>query len=239
MTRHTAVSRTVGTRTVARSTTTDRRTNPSRRAATRTPLDPPTVSHRCHLWVAACQVLRPAGLRLAGRRCARRPRVVRCPPAWGRAGRAVRVGQGVLVARWSWWPRWTWWTGGPGGPYRPGGPGDPDDDGPGGRPPGGPSWRNPRNPFGRGGPGSGTGGEAKKAAAALRSKKARRRNILIASFAVLIMLTGVGFVGGTYYVDSVKAPNELNFPQTTTVYYSDKTGAGEAGRGDPVRGEVR
>ena len=102
------------------------------------------------------------------------------------------------------------------------GAGDRSDAGYGGRPAGGPSWRNPRIPFGRGrataGDGADGGGNGPK-----RSKQARRRNILFASFAVLIMLTGAGFVGGTYYVDSVKAPNELNFPQTTTVYYSDKT----------------
>jgi membrane peptidoglycan carboxypeptidase len=117
---------------------------------------------------------------------------------------------------------------GPGGPYGPG-PGGPDDDGP-----DQPSWRNPRMPFGRGRPGE--GGDAKKTAAQ-RSKMARRRNILIASFAVLIMLTGAGFVGGTYYVDSVKAPSQLNFPETTMVYYSD--GSLLAKLGEVTRYEVK
>ncbi len=63
-------------------------------------------------------------------------------------------------------------------------------------------------PFGRPRPESadGEGVSAKKAAATQRAKKARRRNIMIASFAVLIMLTGAGFVGGTYYVDGVQRP---------------------------------
>src|SRR5690606_15701220 len=54
-----------------------------------------------------------------------------------------------------------------------------------------------------------------------RSSRARWRNIAIASFAVFIMLTGAGFVGGTYYVGSIEPTDELEFPKTTTLYYSD------------------
>ncbi len=49
----------------------------------------------------------------------------------------------------------------------------------------------------------------------------RRRRTLLAVFAVFIMLTGTGVVGGTYFVDSVKTSDQLKFPETTTVYYSD------------------
>ncbi|MDT5024633.1 MAG: hypothetical protein QOE61_1059, partial [Micromonosporaceae bacterium] len=37
----------------------------------------------------------------------------------------------------------------------------------------------------------------------------RRRRTLVAAFAVLIMLTGAGVVGGTYFVDGVKTSSEL------------------------------
>jgi membrane peptidoglycan carboxypeptidase len=49
----------------------------------------------------------------------------------------------------------------------------------------------------------------------------RRRNIILASFAVFIMLTGIGVVAGSYYVDGIKTPDQLTFPESTTVYYSD------------------
>jgi membrane peptidoglycan carboxypeptidase len=54
-----------------------------------------------------------------------------------------------------------------------------------------------------------------------RAKKARMRNIAIAAFAVFIMVTGVGVVGGTYYVGNVPTPTELALPESTTVYYAD------------------
>src|ERR687893_105420 len=47
------------------------------------------------------------------------------------------------------------------------------------------------------------------------AQKARRRNLLIAGFAVFIMLTGLGVVGATYYVDSVPTPGQLNLPEST------------------------
>ncbi|HEX6869945.1 MAG TPA: transglycosylase domain-containing protein, partial [Micromonosporaceae bacterium] len=125
--------------------------------------------------------------------------------------------------------------GGPGGPAGPGGPG-----GPGGRGPGGPGGRGPFGPYGPDGPdgpddpddgpggfgpgrgrGPGRGPRQRDGADDKKAKKARLRNIIIAGFAVFIMLTGVGVVGGTYYVDSVPTPSELNLPESTTVYYSD------------------
>jgi membrane peptidoglycan carboxypeptidase len=76
-----------------------------------------------------------------------------------------------------------------------------------------------RNPFGRGKSGDRPDGLSPSMR---RRRKARRRNILIASFAVFIMLAGVGVVGGTYYVDNVKfSQDELTFPETTQIYYSD------------------
>jgi membrane peptidoglycan carboxypeptidase len=48
--------------------------------------------------------------------------------------------------------------------------------------------------------------------------------LIIAAFAVFIMVAGIGVVGGTYYVDNVKfTQDELKFPQTTQIYYSDET----------------
>ena len=49
----------------------------------------------------------------------------------------------------------------------------------------------------------------------------RRRRTLVAAFAVLIILAGVGVVGATYFVDGVKTSSELTFPETTMVYYED------------------
>jgi len=110
-----------------------------------------------------------------------------------------------------------------GSPPGVGGPGG--GDGPGGRGPGGPGGRGPRDPFGRGGPGDGPDGDGPRrrpgASDPKRAKKARRRNLLIAGFAVFIMLAGLGVVGGTYYVDGVKTSDQLKFPETTTVYYSN------------------
>jgi hypothetical protein len=64
------------------------------------------------------------------------------------------------------------------------------------------------------------GPDGKKTRSA-RAKAARRRNIIVAAIAVFIMITGIGFVGGTYYVDSVEKGDALTFPDTTTLYYSD------------------
>src|SRR5262245_7281757 len=105
-------------------------------------------------------------------------------------------------------------------PVSPSGPG-PAGGGPGGRGPGG------RGPFGRfpwsrgpDGP-DGPDGKGKRPLDPKAAKKARRRNLMVAGFAIFIMLTGIGVVGGTYYVDSIPEPNELPLPETTTVTYSN------------------
>ncbi len=108
--------------------------------------------------------------------------------------------------------------GGPygGGPYGGGPGGGPGGAGPGGRGPGG------GGPGGPTGPGWPEDGDPRpRHAERRRAKHARRRNILVASFAVFIMLTGVGVVGGAYYVDGIKTPDELSFPESSTLYYND------------------
>ena len=54
-----------------------------------------------------------------------------------------------------------------------------------------------------------------------KAKRRRRRNIIIASLAAFIMLTGVGMVAGTYYFDQVALPENLAMEQSTTIYYAD------------------
>jgi membrane peptidoglycan carboxypeptidase len=83
-------------------------------------------------------------------------------------------------------------VGGPGGPNRPGGPAPA---GQGGQPAAGPRPR--------------------------RSKKARRRNWIVASIAVLIMVAGGTLVGGTYVFAKVPTPDALPAGQSTRVYYAD------------------
>src|SRR5205823_3845790 len=74
-------------------------------------------------------------------------------------------------------------------------------------------------PGGPGGPGDGSGrGPGRKGP---RGKKARRRNIILASLAVFIMLAGGAVVGGGYYFDSVKLPNDIPLPQSTVITYAD------------------
>jgi membrane peptidoglycan carboxypeptidase len=90
-----------------------------------------------------------------------------------------------------------------------GGPADRGGDGPGGGGP--PGFR-----FGFGFGFGGSGGGRRPI-----SKKARRRNIILASLAVFIMLSGIGVVVGASYVDGIKAPDQLTFPESTTLYYSD------------------
>ncbi len=81
-------------------------------------------------------------------------------------------------------------------------------------------------PGGPGGPGgsgrSRNGGRDPNAAA--RAKKRKRANLLIASFAVFIMLAGLGVVGFTYFSTNVVLPDQIPLPQSTTVYTSDGKG---------------
>jgi membrane peptidoglycan carboxypeptidase len=86
----------------------------------------------------------------------------------------------------------------PGGPAGPAGPGRPD--GPAGAGQGA-TPRGPRPPRSK--------------------KKNRRRNWIVASIAILIMIAGGSLVGGTYVFAKVPAPDALPAGQSTTIYYSD------------------
>jgi membrane peptidoglycan carboxypeptidase len=79
--------------------------------------------------------------------------------------------------------------------------------------------RGRRGPNGRG-PG---GPEDRQALRKQKARKARIRNIVIASVALLIILSGGSFVGITLFVDSVKLGEQIKLPETSTVYYSDGT----------------
>jgi membrane peptidoglycan carboxypeptidase len=85
----------------------------------------------------------------------------------------------------------------------------------------------PGGPGGPGGPGSGGPGAGRgngSGGKKPRTKKTRRRNIILSAFALFIMLSGVLVVGGTYYFDQVKMPGQLPTPnQSTTIYYADGT----------------
>ncbi|PZG02241.1 transglycosylase domain-containing protein [Micromonospora deserti] len=79
---------------------------------------------------------------------------------------------------------------------------------------------------GPGGPGGPTGpGRGRRGAgdpgASTRARKRRRMNILIAGFAVFIMLAGIGVVGFTYYSTNVVLPEDTAPPQATTLYAFD------------------
>ncbi|MGC1214215.1 MAG: transglycosylase domain-containing protein, partial [Micromonospora sp.] len=81
----------------------------------------------------------------------------------------------------------------------------------------------PGGPGGPNGPGrGGRGGRGDDPAAAARAKKRRRINILIASFAVFIMLAGIGVVGFTYYSTKMILPEDTIPPLSTTIYSADK-----------------
>ncbi|MFG3604148.1 transglycosylase domain-containing protein [Micromonospora chersina] len=80
-------------------------------------------------------------------------------------------------------------------------------------------------PGGPGGPGPGRGGRGGRGndpAAAARAKKRRRINMLIAGFAVFVMLAGMGVVGFTWYSQKVLLPEDTIPPLSTTIY--DRTG---------------
>ncbi|HKT05840.1 MAG TPA: transglycosylase domain-containing protein [Rugosimonospora sp.] len=59
------------------------------------------------------------------------------------------------------------------------------------------------------------------AIARARSKKARRRNLVLSAIALIVMLSGLTVVGGTYYFNKVPLPADVALPESTTVYYSD------------------
>ena len=61
--------------------------------------------------------------------------------------------------------------------------------------------------------------------ATTKRKRARRRNLIIAGTAMLLMVAGIGLVGVTYYFDDVQLPQSLdgNLKQSTTLTYADGT----------------
>ncbi|MEH1012655.1 transglycosylase domain-containing protein [Micromonospora sp. CPCC 206060] len=86
--------------------------------------------------------------------------------------------------------------------------------------PGAPGGGGPNGPGGPTGPGRRSRG-AGDPDAVRRSKKRRRINLLIASFAVFIMLAGIGVVGFTYYSTNVVLPNKLKTPLASTMLAND------------------
>src|SRR5262245_1921952 len=52
------------------------------------------------------------------------------------------------------------------------------------------------------------------------TRRHRGRRILAAT-AIAILLLGMLVVVGTYYVDSVPTPEQLQVPESTTIYYAD------------------
>lgn len=92
-------------------------------------------------------------------------------------------------------------------PVSPAGPGTPDFGGPG--TPGGRTGRRARPD------------DKVPPDAAKKAKRRKRLNWIIASFAVFIMLAGIGVVGFTYYSTNMVLPNEIAPPLATTVYASD------------------
>ncbi|MEU5720958.1 transglycosylase domain-containing protein [Micromonospora sp. NPDC047738] len=81
----------------------------------------------------------------------------------------------------------------------------------------------PGGPGGPTGPGrGGRGGRGDDPGAVARAKKRRRINLLIASFAVFIMLAGIGVVGFTYYSTNVVLPQDTVPPLSTTILSADK-----------------
>ncbi|MFU8873381.1 transglycosylase domain-containing protein [Micromonospora sp. SL4-19] len=80
----------------------------------------------------------------------------------------------------------------------------------------------PGGPGGPSGPGrGGSRGRGDDPAARARAKKRRRINMLIAGFAVFIMLAGIGVVGFTYYSQKVYLPEDTTPPLSTTIYARD------------------
>ncbi|WP_432901798.1 transglycosylase domain-containing protein [Micromonospora matsumotoense] len=88
----------------------------------------------------------------------------------------------------------------------------------GGGGPGGPNG--PGRGYG-GGAGGGRGRGPGDPDALARAKRRKRINLLIAGFAVFIMLAGLGVVGFTYYSTTVVLPAQIKLPLATTIYAAD------------------
>ncbi|MBX6750450.1 MAG: penicillin-binding protein [Micromonosporaceae bacterium] len=78
------------------------------------------------------------------------------------------------------------------------------------------------------GPNGGPGG--RKGSRKEKARKARIRNIIIASVALLIIISGGGFVGITLWVDGVELGEQLEMPETSMLYYSDGTPLAKLGQ---------
>lgn len=59
------------------------------------------------------------------------------------------------------------------------------------------------------------------AAAQARKKRARRRRWLGTLMSFFVLLTGLGFIGGSYFYDTVPTPDELTLINSTEVYAAD------------------
>ncbi len=84
-----------------------------------------------------------------------------------------------------------------------------------------PDDRSTRSAYRRGDEPGHTGGSGDDAAKAALIRKTRRRDVVIASVAVVVMLSGLGLAAAAYYVDGVPTPDQLELPQSTTVYFAD------------------
>jgi len=60
-----------------------------------------------------------------------------------------------------------------------------------------------------------------KPRAPVPARKSRRRAWIAATVAIALVLGGVATTVGAYYFDSVPAPDQLDLPESTTVYYAD------------------
>ena len=85
--------------------------------------------------------------------------------------------------------------------------------------PGAPMGPTPTGP-GSGRPG-GLGGPGGKKTAKGKARRSKRRNWIIASFAIFIMLAGGLVVGATYYYDDVALPSDFKIPESTTIFFND------------------
>ncbi|MGN9812392.1 transglycosylase domain-containing protein [Micromonospora sp. BQ11] len=83
-----------------------------------------------------------------------------------------------------------------------------------------PAFGGSGGPGGPTGPGRGARGPGDPDGVA-RAKKRKRVNMLIAGFAVFIMLAGMGVVGFTYYSTNVVLPEDTPPPQATSLYAFD------------------
>ncbi|HEX6683999.1 MAG TPA: transglycosylase domain-containing protein [Candidatus Limnocylindrales bacterium] len=73
---------------------------------------------------------------------------------------------------------------------------------------------------------------------ARKKKRARVQKWIIAGIGVLILLTGGGLIGGSYFYDHIPRPDELNLKNSTDVFAADGTSQ-LAKLGSEIRSEVK